>query len=378
MRHPAPRTARLLLTLALAGGTVLAPSLVEPARAAPSVRISKVVGGLNIPWDVTWVGDTMLYNERSGVVWAKRGSAAPVRVSLPLPRIWAKKEGGLLGMVADPAAASNRLFYTCQSVAASADKAQDVQVWKWKLAADGRSATKEQVLIKGIPINTGRHNGCRMRFRSAGMLYVGTGDAAQGANPQNLKSLGGKILRVRSDGSIPSSNPFYAKGGNARYVWSYGHRNVQGLAKRPGISELWSAEHGSDRDDEVNWVVKSSNYGWSPTPGYDESKPMTDLKRFPKARSAKWRSGKPTVATSGATFLDGKQWGSWNGRLTVAMLKGQGILTFSVSKDLKLTRKETIATSYGRIRTVEQGPDGALYFLTANGGDDGLYRATLG
>ena len=124
-------------------------------------------------------------------------------------------------------------------------------------------------------------------------------------------------------------------------------------------------------------MIKSSNYGWSPTPGYNESRPMTDLKRYPKARKAQWKSGSPTVATSGASFLDGRQWGAWNGRLAVAMLKGKGIMTFSVSKDMKLTSRERIATTYGRIRTVEQGPDGALYFTTSNGSDDAVYRLTL-
>ena len=100
----------------------------------------------------------------------------------------------------------------------------------------------------------GRHSGCRLRFGTDGKLYVGTGDAAQSTNPQNKQSLGGKVLRVNSDGTIPTDNPFYGEGGNARYVWNYGHRNVQGLALRPGTDELWTAEHGTDRDDEINQV----------------------------------------------------------------------------------------------------------------------------
>lgn len=103
--------------------------------------------------------------------------------------------------------------------------------------------------------------------------------AAQGANPQNLSSLGGKVLRVRSDGWIPTTNPFYRRGGNARYVWNYGHRNIQGLIKRPGKGELWSVENGTSRDDEINLVWKGDNYGWDPRPGYDESRPMTDKVR---------------------------------------------------------------------------------------------------
>lgn len=356
---------------------VLVTGLVSnpPHAEAATVRITKVTDGLTIPWGLTWIGDVMLYNERPGRVWTKRPGQNPRRVSLPLPKLYTNSEAGLLGMVADPNARTNKYFYTCQSVATSTGAPKDVEVWKWRLTSD-TSAVKVKTLITGIPINKGRHNGCRLRFRSSTMLYVGTGDAAQGTNPQNLKSLGGKVLRIRSDGSIPTGNPFYSRGGNARYVWTFGHRNIQGLAKRPGVSEMWSVEHGTNRDDEINQVIKGSNYGWSPTPGYNESRSMTDKTRFPKARSAKWRSGYPTKATSGATFLTGSQWGGWNGRLAVAELKGSGILLFTVSSSSSLTYKQTIGTGYGRIRTVEQGPDGALYFTTSNGSNDAIYRLT--
>jgi glucose/arabinose dehydrogenase len=101
---------------------------------------------------------------------------------------------------------------------------------------------------------------------------------------------------------------------------------------------------------------------------------MTDRKKYPKATKARWKSGRPTVATSGATFLTGKQWGAWNGALVVAMLKGQGILVFSVDARSHLKKVATIVTDHGRIRSVHPGPDGALYFTTSNGSTDGIYR----
>lgn len=361
----------VLLTIALM--TPIGVAVPTTATAAPTTSVQQVVTGLQIPWDVTWVGQLMLFNERAGTLWSKRPGGEPRRVSLPLPPIFNHGEGGLLGMVADPAATSNANFYTCMSVADQSGAASDVQVWKWRLTSD-TTAVKVQTLIKGIPIEYGRHNGCRLVFRSSRYLYVGTGDAAAGETPQKLSSLGGKILRVRNDGYIPRSNPFYKKGGNARYVWNYGHRNVQGLAKRPGVSELWSVEHGPDRDDEINLVRPGGNYGWNPVPGYNESVPMTDLKRYPKAIAAKWKSGRPTVATSGATFLSGSKWGSWNGALAVAMLTGQGIMLFKVDSKKRLTLLPEIANNYGRIRTVTQGPDGALYFTTSNGTNDSIYR----
>ena len=380
LRHAIPA-----LLIALAAPAAAPPAQANaaplPADVLPTIAVTDVVAGLSIPWDITWAGDLMLFDERGGTLWSKRGDQAAQRVTLPLPRLFVNSEGGLLGLVADPDVVNNNFFYTCMSVAKSSGKASDVQVWKWHLTSD-TTAEKVKVLVKGIPIGHGRHNGCRLRFRSPLMLYIGTGDAAKGTNPQNLHSLGGKVLRVRSDGSIPKSNPFYRKGGNARYVWNYGHRNIQGLALRPGSNELWSAEHGPSRDDEVNIVKRGANYGWSPTPGYNEKRSMTDLKRFPKALRAKWSSGFPTVATSGATFLSGSQWGAWDGDLAVAELKGTGILLFSVSADEKLTELGEIAGTYGRVRTVQQGPDGALYFTTSNAtpttpGVDGIHRLVL-
>ena len=114
-------------------------------------------------------------------------------------------------------------------------------------------------------------------------------------------------------------------------------------------------EHGTSRDDEINRIIGGTNYGWSPTPGYNESRAMTDLARYPKAKKARWKSGAPTLATSGATFLVGNQCGSWNGYLAVALLKAEGITLFRVSGSETLTRVTEIATTFGRIRTVQQG-----------------------
>lgn len=348
-----------------------------PAEAVPTLRATVVVEGLAVPWDLTWVGNRMLYTLRSGEVWAKNGGDAPVRVlGDPQTDTASNGEGGLLGIVADPAAASNRAFYTCGAY--EKDGTRDVRVRRWQLNTEGTSAASIANVVTGLPLSSGRHSGCRLRFGADGKLYVGTGDAAVGSNPQNLNSLGGKVLRVNPTGGAPTDNPFYARGGNARYVWTFGHRNVQGLALRPGTSELYSAEHGPDRDDEVNRVVRGGNYGWDPVPGYNESVPMTDTRAFPSAQRALWSSGDPTVATSGLTFLQGPSWGRWQGAAAVALLKDQGIDIITLKPDGRLDRVEalTAAEGFGRIRTVQQGPDGALYFTTSNGADDKIVKLT--
>jgi glucose/arabinose dehydrogenase len=385
---PRSRLVAPLTVLAAALALVVAPA--PPAVAAPTVQVTTVVSGLVNPWDLTWVGDLLLYDVRAGQVWSKRGTNAPQRVTISgFPSIFAVGEAGLLGMVADPGAASNRRFYTCQAVRTSTGAALDVRVLRWRLTSDTTARpdnatpdgapAQEAPVVTGIPLSSGRHSGCRLRFGADGHLYVGTGDAAIGTNPQSLSSLGGKVLRVRPDGSVPADNPYVARGGNARYVFTSGHRNVQGLAVRPGSNELWSVEHGTDRDDEVNLVVRGANYGWDPVPGYDESRPMTDLTKFPSARPAMWSSGFPTVATSGATFLTDPRWGAWRGSLAVALLKGQGISlmrmnpTPAPSRVVATTRLPQ-AEGLGRIRALVQGPDGALWLTTSNGTGDRIVR----
>jgi len=366
----------LLRTLAATGATgALAVSALvataPPAHADPRLSASTVASGLTIPWDLTWLGNTMLFNERSGQIWTKTGTAAAQRVTRGGGRrVLVSSEGGLHGMVAHPAAASNRLFYTCAATGSSTtDSDRDVRVEQWRLDSATR-ATFLRTLVDDLPHTSGRHSGCRLRFGADGKLYVGTGDAAQGTNPQDLDSLGGKVLRVHDTGAIPTDNPFYGRGGDARYVWTYGHRNVQGLALRPGTAELWSAEHGPGRDDEVNLVARGANYGWDPVPGYNEQVPMTDTRQFPTARVARWRSGAPTVATSGTAFLVGGGWGSLQGALAVGLLKDTDVLLLRLRPDgaVASSTKLAAASGYGRIRTVQRGPDGALYLTTANGG----------
>ena len=162
------------------------------------MQVTTVVSGLSYPWDLTWVGDLLLYDLRAGQVWSKRGTAAPRRVTISgFPSIFAQGEGGLLGMVADPAATTNSRFYTCQAVRNAAGGALDVRVLRWRLTSDTTATSDGAPVVTGIPLSSGRHSGCRLRFGADGYLYVGTGDAAIGTNPQNLQSLGGKVLRVR-------------------------------------------------------------------------------------------------------------------------------------------------------------------------------------
>jgi glucose/arabinose dehydrogenase len=250
----------------------------------------------------------------------------------------------------------------------------------WTLDAKARRVTDRRVLVKGFPTSSGRHGGCRLLIAADGSLLVGTGDAAQGTNPQDLTSLGGKTIRLnRRTGAPWPRNPFIdARNQNKRYVLTYGHRNVQGLAERRDGS-LWSVEQGSFRDDEVNRLVRGGNYGWNPVPGYNESVPMTDHSLPGRQIAARWRSGTSTLATCGASFVHGARWGGLNGTLAVAALKASRVvfLKFDRSGDLLRTRAPRALRQFGRLRSVTSLGNGSLLITTDNGGGaDAILRVS--
>lgn len=350
----------------------------------PALHISVLSRGLENPWDIAFLPDrSILVTQRGGrlsIVPAGGGTPRTVRADLSDVRV--KGEGGLMGLLLAPDFATSRAFLTCQTHQRNG-RPVDIRVVRWKLSADGSSATVERPLLTGLPLtDSGRHSGCRMLIGPDGKLYVGTGDTAHARVAQDLTVLGGKILRLDAvTGQPPADNP-YASAANRdqRYVWSYGHRNVQGLTIWRG--RVITAEHGPDNNDELNLDGRGVNFGWDPSRGgtqdfYDESVPMTDLKRFPKARPAIWSSGSTTQAICAVTTLSGAQWGRWNGALVVTALKGAKLLVLTLGPDGRPTRVEIpTATNgpYGRLRAARQGPDGALYVTTSNGSDDALLR----
>jgi glucose/arabinose dehydrogenase len=224
------------------------------------------------------------------------------------------------------------------------------------------------------------HNGCRIRFGPDGLLWIGTGDANIGTGPQDLNSLVGKVLRVNPDGSPASGNPFIGQPGDD-HIYTYGHRNVQGLAFKG--SQVYSVEHGSAVDDDVNKLVAGGNGGWNPVgeggfipacDGHDTEPPMTDFNRYPGAMDPPWHSGQPSVAPSGATVVTGSQWGSWNGQLVVAFLKDSEARVMVFDGSGGIATSSPFLAGHGRLRVAVQGPDGALYVSTDNSGGDEIFR----
>jgi aldose sugar dehydrogenase len=357
-----------------------APATPEPA---PALDVAVVAEGLDHPWDVAQAPDgTLLLDERSGGLTAVLPDGTVRELAADFGDLFATGETGLMGVVLDPGFARDRRFYTCQGI--EEDGGAEIQVTAWTVDPGWTTATRvDDPLIDDIPVNErrGRHGGCRLRFDDTGALLVGTGDNAVATNAQDPGTLAGKVLRVDPvTGGAAAGNPFVGRPDADPRVWTYGHRNVQGLAVRPGSGQVYAAEHGPRRDDEVTLLRPGGNGGFAPQgPGYGEFVPMTDLS-LPDAMPATWASGDPTIASSGATFLAGEQWQGYEGLLLLGVLRDQGVLALRVADDgtlLEQFRLPELEGTYGRIRTVQQGRDGALYVTTDNGDDeDQLLRVT--
>lgn len=384
-----------LLTLLTAAvltlpGTVAACAIDDPATPAsapapdaselPTLRVTRPVRGLANVWDVQVLrGGTWLLTERSTAkLWLRRPGKPLRQVQFPSSRVWVSGETGLMSLAVDPDFATNRRFYSCQGWRTPGG--QDVRVIAWTLNKGLTRARLARTLVDGFPTSSGRHGGCRLLIdRETGALLVGTGDAAIGTTPRDKTSLGGKVLRLdRFSGAPWPDNPWIdAENSNQRYLLNFGHRNIQGLAQRDD-GTIWSAEHGPDRDDEVNVVLSGADYGWNPVPGYNESVPMTDHKLPGKQTDAAWSSGYPTVATSGMAWVSGEQWGVLDGTLAVAALKDSEVLfmSFSDSGKFRWVQTPPELRKFGRLRSITPLPGGDLLITTDNGADDGVLRVS--
>ena len=387
MSRPRPLAVAVGLVAALACvscGQLFGPPY-PTATPAPTLTVNRsYITGLDHPWDIAFAPDgTMFFTERAGRIKARLPGGTINLLATPSDVVQGS-EGGMLGITIDPFyGLTNRYIYTCMT--SNAGSATDVRVVRWVVDNAVTGLSNRTDIVTGINYNSGRHSGCRPRFKPGTLeLYVGTGDAATGTNPENPWSLAGKILRVDRNGvGIPGN----AGGWYDPRIYSWGHRNVQGIAFQGGTGSGLSVEHGPNVDDEINWI-EPGDFGWNPDDGaggYDESQPMTRA----GAIGAVWRSGDSltppsnpgvTIAPSGATFLSGAQWKGWNGALAVAVLKDMQLRIMLPNFIGSIADNNFVANLGGsvpRLRSAVEGPDGNLYLATDDGTPTGaIWKVT--
>jgi glucose/arabinose dehydrogenase len=344
------------MTLAVLAFVLLGCSGGDSGVATPGsgYKFETVVKGLEVPWSIVFAPDGAMYvTERPGRVRVIRNGALAPKPVYVVPDLVTGSEIGLEGMTFHPNFSANHYVYLAYGYREDA-----VKVVRYTLQND--ALTQDKVIVDNLPAAM-NHAGCQIRFGPDAKLYVSVGDATTRAIAQDLNSLGGKILRLSDDGSVPTDNPFVGKAGARPEIWAYGSRNSQGFDWQPGTGAMWEVEHGPSGfdgpggGDEVNIIHKGDNLGW-PLAHHDIKVAGT----VPPLRQYT-----PAEAPATATFYNGDQLPGMKGNFFFCCLKGQGVMRLKVEGS-KITGQEKLFAELGRCRAIAIGPDGYIYFSTSN------------
>lgn len=337
----------------------------ESANEIVEYKIEQVATGLRIPWGIVFTDQNrMIVTERPGQVREIVNGQLQSKAIHVFNSVPTTGEEGLMSVAKDPQYTSNKYLYF--ALAYQQNKALKVKIVR--LTDFGSYLGEEQNILSDIPAAK-YHAGCRIAFGPDNKLYITTGDATDGNIAQDLNSLGGKVLRINKDGSIPNDNPFPNSP-----VWSYGHRNGQGIAWHPENNKLYETEHGPSvfdgpaGGDEINLIEQGQNYGW-PLVSHDKSKTGTVSPLLVYT---------PAEAPASAMFYSGKMFPQFKNNLFFGALKGEGIMRIVLdqkSPDKVLSYQKLGEIGYGRIREVVEGPNGEIYFSTSNTDGRGKTRS---
>jgi glucose/arabinose dehydrogenase len=309
-----------------------------------SYEYQLVTEGIDIPWGMTWLDkQTILVSDRKGELRVISNGLLLNEKVTGLPELRAQGQGGLLDVLVDPNYAQNNLIYFSYSGLEGEGDGAHTSVMRAKL--QDFKLTDQTVIFEAGPNTTkGQHYGSRLAFDKQGYLYISSGDRGErDVNPQRLDRDAGKIHRINSDGSIPKDNPFVGQTNANPSIYSYGHRNPQGMAMHPVTGDIWTHEHGPKGGDEINIIQPSANYGWP-----------------------QWY-WVPSIAPSGMTFVTSDIYPDWKGKIIVGSLKFAYLVALELEGD-KVLSQEILFPGIGRVRNVMQGADGYIYVATDGAG----------
>jgi glucose/arabinose dehydrogenase len=327
-----------------------------------SFQVQTYIDGFDIPWGMAFMPDKrMLVTDRIGDIWivAKDGTDK-VKVIGEVPSVRSKGQGGMLDVEVHPDFINNSFIYLTYSDIS--DNKFHTSLIRAKLVnnqlvdSEVIFRPKEQFFTKKT-----HHYGSRIVFDDDGFIYFSIGDRGDRDLAQNLDMPNGKMYRIYDDGTIPIDNPFYYTKGAIKSIWSYGHRNAQGLAIHPLTRQIWEAEHGPRGGDEVNIILKGHNYGW-PVITYGKNYSGTIISRFTHREGMDqpvfhWT---PSIAVCGIAFYDGDQFPEWKNNLLATSLKFERLHRVELD-GLNMVKDEIIFEAGSRVRDVEIGPNGMIY-----------------
>lgn len=341
-----------------------------------TVKLDTIAQGLSSPWGLAFLPDGgMLVTDRNGDVYRLDQNNQKMKVTGgPSPLV--EGQGGLLDVEVHPDFARNQLVYFSFSAFKTEgdQKLSTTAVMRAKLS--GNTLTDQKIIFEALPYSKTRHHyGSRLKFDNKGYLFVSVGDRGnEKENPQSLDRDAGKVHRLHDDGRIPADNPFVKEKSAHASVYSYGHRNPQGMALHPTTGEIWTNEHGPRGGDELNIIKKGSNYGW-PVICYGinyDGKPITNLtaKEGMEQPLTYWL---PSIGPSGMTFVNSPKYPGWKDNVMIGSLRFQ-YLNRCVLEGNKVVKQENLLKNIGRLRNVEMSPDGYLYVSVEEPGY--LFRLT--
>ena len=327
-------------------------------------KIERVVDGLTTPWGIAFLPDgRLILSERPGRVRIVAPGRGIVETITGLPPIWLKQDGGLLAIAVHPDYARTGWLYLGFSEAGGTQRnASGTRIIRGRIR-DSKLVDQETIFQAAPELywESNTHYGTRFLFDRAGFFYFSIGDRGHRDDAQDLASPYGKLHRVSDDGRVPADNPFTNRAGAVKSIWSYGHRNQQGIAQHPVTGEIWTAEHGPRGGDELNVITRGHNYGW-PVITYgmnDDGTPITDqtAKEGMEQPVTYWT---PSIAVCALEFYTGAKFPQWKNQLFATALKARELRRIELEGH-KVTHQEVLFRDLGRVRDVVTGPDGYLY-----------------
>ena len=357
---------------------VVAKASMDVESERQSFRIVTLIDGLSRPWGMAFLPEGgVLVTERTGTLLLIRGGGAvPV---IGGPDVEPIGQGGLLDVVLSPSYRTDALIYLAYSEAGAGG--YGTAVARGRLAGAGGSSPRLEsleVIYRATPRSPGgRHFGSRLVFNE-GRLFITLGDRGGMNRAQDTGDPYGSVLRLNPDGSIPTDNPFASHGadpgGGLPEIWSYGHRNAQGMAVHPETGDIWLNEHGPKGGDEVNILRPGANYGWpTVTYGIDYDGSIISDRTTAPGITEPVIYWDPSIAPSGMAFYEGEVFPKWSGNVFVGALAGRHLRRLEIRNTEVIHQEVLLHNRIGRIRDVRTGPDGLVYILTdANSG--GLFR----
>lgn len=331
------------------------------SSAGMSLRVDTVLDGLDIPWGLAFLPDgDLLISERDGELLRYTPGTKNARKVSGAPNVVARGQGGLLDLALHPNFASNGWLYISYSAPDGGDKATTA-VSRYQLK--GNALTDGEEIFRASPgVKTRHHYGSRLTFDREGYLFITVGDRGRrDDHPQFLSNHCGKVHRIHDDGEIPSDNPFLEEAGAQKSIFSYGHRNPQGMDLHPETGEIWAHEHGPRGGDELNRIQKGLNYGW-PTISYGINYSGTTFTELTAQKDMQqpelyWV---PSIGPSGMSFVSGDRYPGWDGDILAGSMRFKYLNRIDMDGEI-VVGEELLLKNIGRVRNVRQGPDGYIY-----------------